>query len=311
MTTHAANAQAFMGFTNTVRADTYPFISPASQAKTNEGRSVLVTGASRGVGKAVALGFARAGFTRIALAARSDLTGVEAEVRAAASGHDIEVLRIELDVTSEGSVRAAAEAVEQSFPGGALDVLVNNAGHSSVWTPLGESDPGEWWRTWEVNVKGPYLCSRYFLPLLRRGALRINLIMASIGAVMVSPGAEAYQASKLAVARLAESLAQDYGDGGSGWEGKGEGGGVITIAMHPGGIDTDLAHAMPSNYHAFLTDTPELPGDAVAWLGRERRSWLNGRLINVKWDMKELEARKDEIVAGDLLKFRLTTSFAS
>lgn len=66
---------------------------------------------------------------------------------------------------------------------------------------------------------------------------------------------------------------------------------------------------MPEWMHKVLVDEPQMPADSTVWLTSERRPWLGGRFINTNWDMEELEARKDEIVNGDLLKFRLTTAF--
>lgn len=63
---------------------------------------------------------------------------------------------------------------------------------------------------------------------------------------------------------------------------------------------------MPKEYHQFLVDEPELAGDTIMWLGKERRPWLGGRFISVNWDMKELVAKKDDIVKKDLLKFMMT-----
>jgi hypothetical protein len=55
-----------------------------------------------------------------------------------------------------------------------------------------------------------------------------------------------------------------------------------------------------------VRDEPALPADTITWLGNENRLWLGGRFVSVAWDMEELVAKKDEIVKGDLLKFRLT-----
>ena len=56
---------------------------------------------------------------------------------------------------------------------------------------------------------------------------------------------------------------------------------------------------------AVLVDTPELAGDTIVWLAAGRKTWLTGRYVSCNWDMEELERKRDEIVKGDLLKFRL------
>ncbi|KAI1768775.1 hypothetical protein GGR53DRAFT_477016 [Hypoxylon sp. FL1150] len=215
MATADQNRAAVYGFTKTVHRDTYDFISPK---KANlSGKSVFITGASKGVGRETALSFAEAGCDKIAIGARSDLSSVVGDIKEAArkAGHTKEpkVLSFKLDVSLEDDVKAAAETVSREF-GGKLDVLVNNAGYLQECVPLGESSADGWWRHYEVNVKGVFLCSRYFMPLLLESELKTNVITSSIGAVVVMPGASAYQTSKLAVVRLAEFITHEYEDKG-------------------------------------------------------------------------------------------------
>lgn len=100
------------------------------------------------------------------LGARSGLDASEEAVKKAAKDAGRtppKVLKLELDVTNPASVAQAAAEVETSA--GRLDVLVNNAGLIDM-TMIQDSDPETWWRVWEVNVKGPYLIARAFLPLM-------------------------------------------------------------------------------------------------------------------------------------------------
>lgn len=154
--TRLTNWPAVRDFVPTTHHDTYPFISTSSVDLI--GKSVFITGASRGIGKGVALSFARAGCSRIAIAARKGLDDVKAEILSAAekAGRPKpQVLAITLDVTSEAGVQAAANTVADAF-GGVLDVLISNAGHVDARVPLPESDPQEWWRTWDVNLRATY-----------------------------------------------------------------------------------------------------------------------------------------------------------
>ena len=126
-----------------------------------------MTGASKGIGRETALSFARAGASSIALGARSSLSNLASEVAAAAkeAGHPApKVVSIELDVTDASSTEAAAKKVKEEF--GGLDVLFNNAGYLETFRKIGESDWEEWWKTQEVNIKGPYLVARAFIPVL-------------------------------------------------------------------------------------------------------------------------------------------------
>ncbi|KAK4236963.1 hypothetical protein C8A03DRAFT_45123 [Achaetomium macrosporum] len=242
-----------------------PLISPANADLS--GKSMLITGASKGLGNATAIHFSMAGCSKIALAARSPLSGVEKEVRAAAvaAGRaEPQILSLSVDVNSEESLREAAGTVSQAF-GGSLDMLITNAGYSDEWEPIAQSDPSRW----------------YFMPQVLESSLKTFMTLSSIGAHHIFPGASAYQTTKFAICRL------------------------VAIAIHPGGVKTDLAMKMPEQLRKNLIDTPELAADAMVWLAKERREWLAGRYFSCNWDVKELEGRKDEIVENDLLKFRL------
>ncbi|KAL2138079.1 hypothetical protein VTI28DRAFT_7497 [Corynascus sepedonium] len=274
--------------------DTYPLISPANADLS--GKSVLITGASKGVGRATAIRFAMAGCSKVALAARSSLSDIEREVKAAAidaGWPEPQVVSLGMDVTVEESVMEAAARLDQAF-GGSLDVLVANAGYLAEWTPVAESDPAEWWKSWEINMKGTYLCTKHFIPLMLESSLKTLIILSSGGAHALFFGASAYQTTKFALCRFTEFVDQEYHDKG-----------LIAIAIHPGGVKTELALNMPKAQHTVLRDTPELSADAIVWLAKERREWLAGRFFSCNWDVKELEDRKDEIVDKDLLKFRL------
>jgi NAD(P)-dependent dehydrogenase (short-subunit alcohol dehydrogenase family) len=280
---------------------TYPDIQPyINPTKFNlSGKHILITGASKGVGRATAISYAKAGASRIALGARSSLSEVISEVQSAArnAGHpEPQVLALVLDVTSTDSVSAAAKEVTEKFEG-KLDVLVNNAGSLASFAGIPDSDPEAWWGDYEVSVKGPYLMTRAFWPLLLAGS-KIIINITSIGALMIVPQSSSYGPAKLASLRLTEFIDQDHGVG----EGKD---GMVAIAVHPGGVQTDLSLKMPGDMHHWLVDTPELAGDSLVWLGSERREWLGGRYVSVCWDMEELSKNKEEVVKGDLLKMRL------
>ncbi|KAF4497585.1 oxidoreductase, short chain dehydrogenase reductase family [Fusarium agapanthi] len=277
------------------RNDTYPFIDPAKADLT--GKSVLITGASKGIGKATAIRFAMAGCSKIILAARSDMAEVEVAVKDAARKANWPqplVHTVKLDITSEESVKAVAETAKNILDG-SLDILINNAGCLEEWKPIVESNPSEWWWTWEVTMKGTYLSARYFIPLLLKSSIKTIINISSVGAQMIVPGASAYQTSKFALCRFTEFIDKEYYEQG-----------LVAMAIHPGGIKTEVALNMPPAMHSHLNDTVELAADTMVWLSRGRRDWLSGRFITVNWDMEELENKKKEILEGNLLKFRMT-----
>jgi NAD(P)-dependent dehydrogenase (short-subunit alcohol dehydrogenase family) len=284
-------------FTPTIHHDTYPAIDPARQASLL-GRHVFISGASRGIGRATALSFAKAGASAIAIGARSDLQALEREILAAAKAAHPElqpprVVRVALDVAEPASVGIAAAQLEKDLDG-RLDILINNAGYLETALPVAASDPDEWWKTLTINLRGPYLVGRALLPWMLRGGEKTIINTSSIGAHRVRPGMSGYQISKLALLRLTEFLAVEYADQG-----------LLAYAIHPGGVLTALGERMPAYTHTILVDQPELAGDTLAFLAAERRDWLAGRYVSVNWDMGEFLAKAEEIVRGDLLKVRM------
>ncbi|KAI1431030.1 hypothetical protein GGR50DRAFT_126350 [Xylaria sp. CBS 124048] len=288
------NVDVVSAFT-TVHHDTYPYIAPSNIDLS--GKSVFIAGASKGIGRLTSLTLAKAGCSKIAVGSRSSLADLEKEITEAAiaAGKTAPlVVSVELDVTLEESVKAAAEKIGEAF-GGSLDVLIANAGNMEEWKPVGETVVAEWWKTWETNFKGPYLLNRYFISLLLKSEIKTSILTSSYGALCTMPGASGYQGSKFAVSRLAEFIADEYVSQG-----------LVCYSIHPGAVKTDLAFGMPDYMWRVLVDEPALAADTFVWLCKERRPWLSGRFLSVNWDMEELEAKKEKMVEDDLCKFRLT-----
>lgn len=275
--------------------DTYEAINPR---KLNlEGKAVFITGASRGIGRAIAVSYTQAGVAFLALAARGSMDDTVKAIEAAAKETNRPtptVLRLKVDASDPASVEAAAKTTKETLAGKALDILVNNAGVLEPNASVHASDPTDWWRTFEINLKGVYLTSRALLPLLLEKGDRTIVNLTSIGGILVMDGMSAYNTSKLAVCRLTEFLAQEYRDSN-----------LVTMAVHPGGVVSDMSMSLPENLHSAITDTAELVADSIVYLTREPQHWLTGRYVSVQWDLTELEARKEEIVSKDLLKNKL------
>jgi NAD(P)-dependent dehydrogenase (short-subunit alcohol dehydrogenase family) len=168
---------------------------------------------------------------------------------------------------------------------------------SSAQSNIADSDPDEWWRTWQVNTFGAYLIVRATVPLLlkKNDGLKTILNVSSIGAHMVNPGLSAYQPTKFALIRFSEFINAEYGEQG-----------ILSLAVHPGGVPTELSSGLPAAVaKQVLIDQPALAADTFVWLTAERRDWLASRYISSTWDMEELVGMKDKIVKKDLLKIRL------
>lgn len=283
-------------YTETLHSDTYEAIDP--RMSNLNGKNVFICGASKGIGRSITLSFAKAGASCIAIGARSDQAGLENDIKdaaAAAKKTPPKVLRIKLDVTDQKSVESAAANIENRF--GRLDILVQNAGIVGTPGPIVDSDPEDWWKTWDVNVRGAYLVTRAFLPLMLKGGDKQIVNVSSVGAHLIGEGMSAYQTSKLALLRFTEFVVAEYGEQG-----------VLAFCIHPGNIPgTDIfgPRGVPDSMKHLFTETTELPADTIVYLTQEKRDWLAGRYINCTWDMSEFMAKKDEVVKEDKLKVRL------
>lgn len=305
--------------TSVVHNDTYPAIDSAQVDFS--GKAVFISGATRGLGRAMSVAFARAGASQIAVGGRSDLgtTVAAMEAAAAAAGRPApQIEAVRFDLTDAASVEGAARQVAAAF-GGRVDVVVNNAGVLAAMAPIVAADPDAWMQNFAVNVRGPFLAARSFIPLLLRSDVRTMVTVCSVAALLATPGISGYQISKLAELRLSEFICAEHAQDG-----------LLAYSIHPGNIPTDMIGGpegvppemregrcsprlfssfvlLEANRHVYavFTETAELSADSLVYLTSKKRDWLAGRYINVTWDLPELMDKEKEIVAGDKLKVKL------
>lgn len=169
-----------------------------------QGKVALITGASQGIGKALAIGFAMAGAS-VSCAARSKalLDTTTAEIRQSGG----KALAIVVDVTRETDVQRMLQETIERF--GGLDILVINAGGNFDQLPVADSDPGDWWKTIELNLRGAYYCAKSAIPYLKkRGSGKIITIGSGLGHRGIA-GRSAYACSKAGLWMLTRVLAQE------------------------------------------------------------------------------------------------------
>ncbi len=270
-----------------------------------DGQVAIITGAGRGIGKAIALAYAREG-ARVALAARSEPDLEEAATAVAELG--AEAIAVRTDVTSEmATVRLARRVVERF---GRIDVLVNNAGTSGPVGPLQDNDISEWVDTINVNLTGTFLVCRAVVPVMieQGGGKIINL--SGAGVANAWSNMSAYCSSKAAVVRLTEVLAQEL-----------EGKGITVNALGPGSVHTDMwekmteqaAEAGAEFIHALgqrvlsgggasIDDCAEL----AVWLASDESGGLSGRIISATADdFRSMSPQIAGIMEGDAYTLRV------
>jgi meso-butanediol dehydrogenase / (S,S)-butanediol dehydrogenase / diacetyl reductase len=192
-----------------------------------EGRTALVTGGGRGIGREIALTFAREG-ARVAVAART-----VAEIEAVAADCGAGAIAVPLDVTDEAACAAAVERVEREL--GGLDVLVNNAG-AAASHKFTELDTGTWRRILAVDLDGPFFLTRAAVPgMLARGSGAV-IAVASIASKLGAPYISAYTAAKHGLLGLMRALAAEYARRG-----------LTFNCVCPGYVDTPMTAASIEN----------------------------------------------------------------
>ena len=213
----------------------------------------VVTGASRGIGRAVAERLAREGFD-IALAARTEADLVKAAAEIEAEG--AKALAVPTDVSREEDVLRLFERVGGHF--GRVDVLVNNAG-LGVYTPVAETSLDDWERVMGVNARGTFLCSREAFRMMESaeppGGVIVNI--SSVVGIKGYARQGAYTASKHAVVGLSKVLAEE-----------GREKGIRVHAICPGGVATDMVAMARPDIDPDELLRPEDIADLVAYLVR-------------------------------------------
>ena len=238
-------------------------------------RVAFVTGASRGIGRAVAVRLAASGAAVAACARGDHAGGVAAEI--AAAGGRAEALSA--DVTSAGELQAAVRAALDRF--GRIDILVNNAGIARDQL-LMRMKPEEWDAVIATNLTAAYSCTQAVLrPMLRQRWGRVVNVGSVVGQ-SGNPGQANYAASKAGLIGFSKALAQEVAARG-----------ITVNVVAPGFIETDMTAAIGDAAREALTaripagrlGQPEDVAAAVCYLASEEASYITGQVIGVNGGM--------------------------
>jgi 3-oxoacyl-[acyl-carrier protein] reductase len=239
-------------------------------------RTAVVTGASRGIGRACALALSRAG-ARVVLAARSIDKLEELAVEIRAGGR--EAYAVALDLGSEESIRSAFALSGKDF--GPVDILVNNAGITRDGLAV-RMKRHDWNAVLETNLTGTFLCIQQALPSMMRARWGRIINISSVVGEMGNAGQANYSASKAGIIGLTKSLAQEMGSRN-----------ITVNAIAPGFVETDMTGGLADDAkEKLLSMIPlrrmGLPDDvaaAVEFLASDGASWITGHVLDVNGGM--------------------------
>jgi 3-oxoacyl-[acyl-carrier protein] reductase len=241
-------------------------------------RVVLVTGASRGIGRATALAFAHAGYDVVAAArAMEDASGAEAlsELRAANPAASA----VNLDLASAESIKEAIGRVVKEK--GRVDVLVNNAGITRDGLAV-RMKPADWDAVLRTNLDGSFLCIQQVLSGMMRNRWGRIINITSVVGQAGSPGQVNYAASKAGLIGITKSLAQEVASRN-----------ITVNAVAPGYISTDMTKDLPADLKQAIMGkiplarmgTPEDIAAAVKFLASDEASYITGQVLAVNGGM--------------------------
>jgi NAD(P)-dependent dehydrogenase (short-subunit alcohol dehydrogenase family) len=270
------------------------------------GRAAIVTGASQGLGLAIARAYRSAGAS-VVICAR-DAAAIEQARRAleAEPGGGM-VVAIAADVSREDDVARLVDRARSAFP--QIHVLVNNAGVYGPMGPLEEVDWRDWMRAIEINLYGSVLPCRALMPHFREHRYGKIVQLSGGGATNPLPRLSAYAASKAAIVRFVETLALEGADAA-----------IDVNAIAPGALDTRLLDeviaAGPARvgeaFHQRMVKTKQdgstplsVGADLAVFLGSAASDGITGRLISAVWDpWAELPSRRADLDGSDIYTLR-------
>ena len=237
--------------------------------------AALITGAGSGIGAAVAVRLARRG-VRVALLGRTE-SRLEATAREIRQSQSADVIVIAAHQEQESDVNRAADAVTEAF--GGIDILVNNAAIYEAGT-VAETSTDSWDHILEVNLRGPFLLTRRFLPQMRERGGGVIINVASTLAERPLAGYAAYSTSKAALLALTRCVALEEATHG-----------IRSVAICPGVVDTPIhgteeerreaMHRMAAFHPLGRVGTADEVARWIDRLASADASWITGTVFTI------------------------------
>ncbi|KAK5734142.1 hypothetical protein LTR17_009125 [Elasticomyces elasticus] len=265
------------GYTKVIHRSVYSAIDPTNPDNSTAGKVVVVTGGGAGVGAEIARSFVRSGSKAVVILGRREsvLSAAKKELEALGSS---KILTYAADVVDEAGLNSAFAATEDAV--GKVDIVVACAGFMPEVVPAAIAEIGDWWKAFEVNVRGLLLTFRAWMP---------HKSNSTPSFIYVNAGLSGYSPSKIAAASLIGHLQAENPD-------------LHITNFHPGILETPMA---TKSQFAVTRDDISLPAGFAVWLASPAAAWTGGKFLWAHWDVDELIAMKDEIALGNELVMTL------
>jgi 3-oxoacyl-[acyl-carrier protein] reductase len=242
-----------------------------------DGKVAIVTGGSRGIGRAISIALGNAGATVIVNFAGGEAAARETVEAVLAAGGKAEPKQF--DVSNEAAVQAAFKDIEAAHK--RIDILVNNAG-IAMDQLLVRIKPEELERTFAINLNGTLYCAKAAMRAMMRARAGRVINLSSVVGEMGNPGQAVYAASKAGILGLTKSLAREYASRG-----------ITVNAVAPGFIDTDMTTALPEAARKSIVEQtplgrvgrPEEVAAAVLFLASDEAGYVTGQTLRVNGGM--------------------------
>ena len=242
-----------------------------------DGKTALVTGASRGIGRAIALCLAAEG-ARVAINYAGNVKAAE-EVKAAIETAGGTAILCQADIADNAAVEAMIADVVKEF--GTIDILVNNAGITRD-TLLMRMKDEDFAKVLDTNLKGVFYCTKAVSKLMMKKRSGRIVNMASVVGLVGNAGQTNYAAAKAGVIGFSKSAAKEFASRG-----------ITVNVVAPGFIGTDMTAGLPESVkEKMLTDIPlgrmgepEDVANAVLFLASDQASYITGQVVNVDGGM--------------------------
>jgi NAD(P)-dependent dehydrogenase (short-subunit alcohol dehydrogenase family) len=197
----------FPSMTDTYHITAYPSILPTRPEQSAAGKTIVITGGGAGIGAAIAVDFAIAGAKTIGIVGRTQSTLTETASRIEAANKNVKVLTSTADILDPAALEKAFSGFKAAS--GPIDIFVNNAAYFPENIGIKDAEVNEWWKGYEINVKGSFNVIKAFLPNVAPSATIINVTTGGIHIPYI-PGMSSYAPSKLAASKVFEYLQGEY-----------------------------------------------------------------------------------------------------